>query len=135
MIGPGIFTGGQGGIKDMIERDTTSLPYLVFLMMLVFEKLKMWWGKQTIVQFFKGSSVAYIVVKLQEKQNLRDINHCLCGEEFCRLNFILCVIWRGVEKLVPIGCTWLGVINLGVINVPLLPDNLSWNSWFVSCTF
>lgn len=41
MIGPGIFTGGQGGIKDMIERDTTSLPYLVFLMMLVFEKLKM----------------------------------------------------------------------------------------------
>lgn len=41
VIGPGILTGGQGGVTDMIERDTTTLPYLGFLLMLVFEKLKM----------------------------------------------------------------------------------------------
>ena len=41
MIDPGILTGGREDIKDMIERDTTTLTYLVFLLMLVFEKLKM----------------------------------------------------------------------------------------------
>lgn len=41
MIDPGILTGGRENITDMIERDTTTLPYMVFLLMLVFEQLKM----------------------------------------------------------------------------------------------